>query len=177
MKKLFSLAIVFVIITLGFWSCKDQYNPVGTKLTKDNPSRSLNAATYKENYSQQINFTKFIPCAAAGTGEDVEFRGSLHILFRYTINSNGIYSLESVHNPHDVIGIGLSSGEKYVGTGITQYHQITGKINEEKTFTDNFRLIGQGPDNDFIVQETVHYTINANGKMTVNFDNYTEECN
>ena len=110
MKRLFSLVIIFVIVTLVSWNCKDQYNPVDTKLTKDNPSGSLNAATYKENYSQQLNFTKFIPCAAAGKGEDVEFRDSLHILFRYTINSNGIYSLESVHNPHDVMGIGLSTG-------------------------------------------------------------------
>ena len=177
MKKLFSSVIIFAIITLVSWSCKDQYNPINTKLAKDNPASSATAGVYTENYSEPINFTQFIPCAAGGAGEDVEFIGTLHILFKYTLNKNGIYNLESEHNPNHLMGMGLSTGGKYVGTGITQYHQITGKINEEYTFTDNFRLIGQGPDNDFTVKETLHYTVNANGKMTVNFDNLTEECN
>jgi hypothetical protein len=177
MKKLFFLVIIFVIVTIVSWNCKDQYNPIETKLEKNSSTSLAATGVYSENYSEPIRFTHFIPCAAGGAGENVEFFGTLHILFRYTLNKNGIYSLESEHNPNHLMGIGLSSGEKYVGTGITQFHQITGKINEAYTFTDNFRLIGQGPDNNFTVKETLHYTVNANGKMTVDVDNYSEECN
>ena len=44
------------------------------------------------------------------------------------------------------------------------------------TFVGNFRIIGQGPGNNFLMHEVAHTTINANGDVTVTFDNLTIDC-
>jgi hypothetical protein len=41
---------------------------------------------------------------------------------------------------------------------------------------NNFRIIGQGPGNNYLVHETMHFTINADGTTTVSFDNLTVDC-
>ena len=41
---------------------------------------------------------------------------------------------------------------------------------------NNFRIIGQGPGNNFLVHETFHVTINANGVVTATVDNFSVEC-
>jgi hypothetical protein len=46
----------------------------------------------------------------------------------------------------------------------------------ETTFVNNFRIIGQGPGNNFLVHETAHITINADGTVRVNHDNLSTEC-
>jgi hypothetical protein len=44
------------------------------------------------------------------------------------------------------------------------------------TFVNNFRIIGQGPGNNFLVHETMHITLNAAGFLTVFHDNITVDC-
>ena len=39
------------------------------------------------------------------------------------------------------------------------------------TFVNNFKFIGQGPDNNFTVHENTHVTFNANGDLTAFIDN------
>jgi hypothetical protein len=46
----------------------------------------------------------------------------------------------------------------------------------EFTFINNFRLIGQGPDNNLQVHQTIHTTINANGTVTSVVNNTSVEC-
>jgi hypothetical protein len=47
----------------------------------------------------------------------------------------------------------------------------SGQANE--MFINNFRIIGQGPVNNFLVHETLHFTINADGTVTVFHDNFS----
>jgi hypothetical protein len=44
------------------------------------------------------------------------------------------------------------------------------------TYINNFRMIGQGPGNNFLVHTTNHVTINANGEATATVDNTSTEC-
>ena len=46
----------------------------------------------------------------------------------------------------------------------------------EETFVNNFRIIGQGPGNNFLIHENAHLTINANGDVTVTHDNFSAVC-
>jgi hypothetical protein len=41
---------------------------------------------------------------------------------------------------------------------------------------NNFRIIGQGPGNNYLVHEVFHVTINANGEVTAYVDNFSIEC-
>ena len=49
-----------------------------------------------------------------------------------------------------------------------------GQFNQ--TFINNFRIIGQGPGNNFLVHENFHLTINANGDVTTVHDNFSVDC-
>ena len=46
----------------------------------------------------------------------------------------------------------------------------------QQTFINNFRIIGTGPGNNFLVHEGAHITINANGIVTVVHDNLSIAC-
>jgi hypothetical protein len=41
---------------------------------------------------------------------------------------------------------------------------------------NNFRIIGQGKGNNFLVHENLHLTINANGVATAVHDNFSIDC-
>lgn len=67
---------------------------------------------------------------------------------------------------------------EYVGTGVTQSTFKGSLQNGQYTtiFVNNFRIIGQGPGNNYLVHETMHITINANGEFVVQHDNISVEC-
>ena len=64
------------------------------------------------------------------------------------------------------------------GTSTNQDHFKSSFKNGQfnQTFVNNFRIIGQGPDNNFLVHQTVHQTVNANGDVTSTIVNTSVEC-
>ena len=70
---------------------------------------------------------------------------------------------------------GQTTVDKYQGTGVTQ-DEFNAKVDMEETFINNFRIIGQGSGNNFLVHETFHVTINANGSVTAFLDNFSIDC-
>ena len=140
-------------------------------------STSVLAAADSFTVSQKfpIDIVVFIPCAAGGAGEFVELTGSLHDLFHVTFTPSGSFRLSVVDNPQGISGTGFTTGAKYQGTGITR-DNFGGRFGFEETFVNNFRIIGQGSGNNFLVHENLHITVNANGTLTVFRDNFSVEC-
>jgi hypothetical protein len=134
-------------------------------------------AAVQENDTTEINLTVFIPCAAGGAGETVDLTGPLHTLITFTINGNNVSGFFHLQ-PQGISGTGETTGAKYQATGVTQESfknsLQNGQANE--TFVNNFRIIGQGPGNNFLVHETLHFTINADGAVTVSHDNFSADC-
>ena len=134
-------------------------------------------AAVQANDTTEINLTVFIPCAAGGAGESVDLTGPLHTLITFTINGNNVSGFFHFQ-PQGISGTGETTGAKYQATGVTQESfknsLQNGQANE--TFVNNFRLIGQGPGNNFLVHETLHFTINADGAVTVSHDNFSADC-
>jgi hypothetical protein len=136
-------------------------------------ARSSNAAASNgtDNYSAPFDAYFF------GCTELIHFTGDLHILFHYTATGSGNYSSKFHFQPQGVSGVGLTTGIKYQATGVTQdEYSFNGPWPYEETFVNNFRLIGQGPDNNLLVHENFHITINANGVLTALHDNFSSEC-
>src|SRR5438045_5441448 len=119
------------------------------------------------NDMSDINLTVFVPCAAGGAGELVDLSGPLHTLITFTINGNNV-SGKFHFQPQGLSGTGETTGEKYQATGVTQESFKSSLQNGQAndTFVNNFRIIGQGPGNNFLVHETLHITINASGTAT-----------
>ncbi len=135
------------------------------------------SAAVVENDTTEISLQVFIPCADGGNGEIVDLSGALHTLVSFTINGNNVSGYYHVQ-PQGISGIGETTGAKYQGTGVTQESFKTSFQNGQANFTyvNNFRIIGQGPGNNFLVHETMHITINANGTLTVFHDNFSADC-
>lgn len=121
-----------------------------------------------------IDLIVFVPCANGGAGEDVALSGDLHDLFHITVNGNSLH-VKTHDQPQGISGTGLVTGDKYQATGVTQ-DEFNTSFGMEETFINNFRIIGQGPGNNFLVHENFHITINANGTVTASHDNFTIDC-
>ena len=134
-------------------------------------------AAVQVNDTTNISLSIFVPCAAGGAGEVVDVSGPLHTLISFTINGNNV-SIVMHFQPQGISGTGETTGAKYQGTGVTQESFKNsfqnGQANE--TFINNFRIIGQGPENNFLMHETLHFTINADGSVTVFHDNFSVDC-
>jgi hypothetical protein len=133
------------------------------------------ATVFKDNVRVPFETIVFVPCAAGGVGEEVYLSGTLHFLFRTTFDNRSGFHSKFHAQPQGLGGIGLTTGDKYRGTGVTQ-DQFNGKVGSTYTFVNNFRIIGQGPGNNLLIHETLHVTVNANGEVTVSVDNFRAEC-
>ena len=134
-------------------------------------------AAVQVNDTTVINLQVFVPCALGGTGEVVDLAGPLHTLMTFTINGNNVSG--GFHfQPQGITGTGETSGDKYQATGETQQSFSASLQNGQTslTFVNNFRIIGQGPGNNYLVHETFHFTINADGTTTVTHDNFSVDC-
>jgi hypothetical protein len=135
------------------------------------------AASSTISSSVPISLSVFIPCAAGGNGEVVDLSGNLHVVFSDTINANHVH-LYSHFNPQGVTGTGETTGAKYQATGETlqSFDFSVVSFPFTTTFVNNFKIIGQGPGNNFAVHENAHVTINANGTLTASVDNFSATC-
>jgi hypothetical protein len=118
----------------------------------------------------------FIPCANGGAGEDVFLSGNLRILSVITIDQNGGYHAQNQFQPQGITGVGSVTGTKYQATGLTRSADNFVNLPYTSTYVNNFRIIGQGSGNNFLVHETFHITLNAFGELTAEVDNYSVEC-
>ena len=103
--------------------------------------------------------------------------GPLHTLVTFTINGRTI-SGKNHFQPQGISGVGVDTGDSYRAVGVTQDHfkaSLTGgQLNQ--TFVNNFRIIGQGPGNNFQFHENFHLAVNANGQVTTVHDNFSANC-
>ena len=135
-------------------------------------SASAQATAITENLQFPIAFVVFVPCANGGAGEIVSLSGTLHEVFHITFDANGGVHVKIHDQPQAIRGFGQASGAKYQATGVTQQQSNTNPL----TFVNNFRIIGQGPGNNFLVHQVFHVTVNANGAVTALFDRASAEC-
>jgi hypothetical protein len=126
------------------------------------------------NTSFPIAFNVFVPCANGGAGEVVALTGELHDMFNVTADSDG-FRVDVHDNPQGISGRGLTTGNKYQATGVTRLNlNSAGPI--ELTYVNNFRIIGQGPGNNFSVHDNLHLKIDGDGDVTAFHDNFRANC-
>ena len=136
------------------------------------------SAAITTNISSPFSLSVFVPCANAGTGENVDLGGDVHMLIKLTISANDVSG--SAHfQPQGVSGTGATTGDKYQATGVTKDTSFSTSLTNghaQQTFVNNFRIIGQGPGNNLLIHETAHLTFNANGTVTALHDNFSVQC-
>lgn len=129
------------------------------------------------NITVDFGLEEFVYCANNGAGEVIELSGQLHILIVSNINNQRVSGLTHFQ-PQGVQGRGQTTGNLYNATGITQEHFNGSLVNGQytTTFVNNYRLIGQGPGNNYLIHQTLHVTVNSNGEATAAVDNTSIDC-
>ena len=165
--------LIFVAATLFAACAESATSPADTDLLP-----AFSATTTRTNLRDPFAANVFVPCANNGVGEIVSLTGTLHILLHVTVDETGGVHVKSHFQPQNLAGVGMTTGDSYRGTGVTQQtDNISGDgLPFEFTFVNNFRVIGQGPGNNFLIHQNVHGTINANGELTAAVDNFRAEC-
>ena len=134
------------------------------------------AFSYMVNLKMPLDMTFFVPCALGGQGEDVHLSGDLHTVIHVTRDAHDTYHIEQHYQPQGISGVGMTSGAQYQATGITRSSENVVGMPYNYTLVNNFRIIGQGAGNNFLLHETFHITVNANGELTAVADNYSVDC-
>ncbi|HYO47772.1 MAG TPA: hypothetical protein VEY33_13895, partial [Gemmatimonadota bacterium] len=105
------------ILTFTLVACSEtsySEGPLGPR--RLNPAAAVVSTT---NFIFPVDILAFVPCADGGAGEFVELSGNLHDLTHLTINGNR-FVLKVHTQPQGIRGVGLSTGDRYRGTGVTQ---------------------------------------------------------
>jgi hypothetical protein len=125
---------------------------------------ALAGAAVQVNDKTNINLTIFVPCAAGGAGEVVDLSGPPHSLVSATINGNNVSGYFHFQ-PQGISGTGETTGANYQATGVTEESFKSSLQNGQAnlTFVNNFRIIGQGPGNNYLAHESMHVSVNADG--------------
>lgn len=168
---------LFSCIVIATVACTD--SPSEPRQARPDAVRgpALAAVTETSNTSVPTDLVVFVDCANGGAGEMVQLSGDLHILTHLTISETGNVTARSLYQPQGISGTGTVTGAKYQATGGTQETFVSnGPLPLSDTFVNNFRIIGAGPGNNFLVHETLHVTINAGGVVTADIDKLSVEC-
>ncbi len=176
MKKNFTNVTCIAMLVFLFNSCKKEMHTASTS-SQSKFSKANKATTYSSNEKQPLDAILFIPCANGGTGENVHLTGTIHILIHTTLNGNN-FTTKYHFQPQGIKGIGETTGNKYVGSGVTQ-EEIKGSLNNGKyidTYINNFKLIGKGTAENYRVHDNMHVTINSNAETTASVDNFVSDC-
>ena len=179
MKSKNSLSYWRMLITicgLLVLGCQEETLLTEVSTTDQGFEKSIQAAqkadVFRENFHLPVDFTAFSQCA----GEELHFTGAFHWNSVTVIDAQGGFHSVFVANDHSLVGIGLTTGIMYHEVGaFTEVFNFRGtKPGGEYTFTATLSYIGQGPANNAINRANFHFTVNANGITTVEFDNMTE---
>ena len=127
------------------------------------------------NDSTPFNGGVYVACANNGAGEMAMLSGYLHILTTSTTDAAGGAHLTTHFQPMGISGVGMITGDRYQGTGVTR-QSVNLTPGTSMTMVNNFRIIGQGRGNNYLVHSTVHLTINANGEVTADVSLSSTEC-
>lgn len=137
----------------------------------------LGATTDRVNLTIPTQFHAQNPCAGGRFGEIVVFTGDQHLVFSQTTTANGHLSTMLHWNADQVIGVGQFTGFLYRATGVTQDHIVSNvPLPYTETSTNSYHIIGQGQATNMDLHETVHVTVDANGRVSAWVTDYNFEC-
>jgi hypothetical protein len=152
---------------------------MGLFLLSTTGSALAEAETFTDNEKVSVDpAAVFVSCAAGGEGEVVDLSGTLHILSHTTVTPSGDVFIKFHFQPQGVKGVGQTTGDVYQGTGVTQGQTLlqADGLPFTDTLTNNFRIIGPGPGNNYLEHFTIHVTINENGELTAEVSNISIVC-
>ena len=131
------------------------------------------ARVLKDTVIAPFNFTAFYECAE----EAIAITGELRITTMMVVDASGAIHGRFTLVPVNVRGVGLTSGITYKAVG-GERDTFTSAANGAFTFnyTSMFNLVSQGSTDNLQAFVTNHFTVDANGDVTVERFDVRAEC-
>jgi len=131
------------------------------------------SAAVVTNVQVPLNITAVSPC----NGDVIAVTGSIHLLASSTSDGSGGFHITFMDNVSQVTGVGSVSGATYHGVGGDWFSaNASPPFPVEFTATDVFGLISAGAAPNFMVTDTFHITLNADGTLTANVARLSITC-
>jgi hypothetical protein len=115
-------------------------------------------------------------------GEWVWLTGNMHILYHDNLTRSGQLQWQTRISYHDVRGLGLTSGETYVGVGVSQGGGGTIEFPNQTPYhyhaasQNTMSLIGQGGLEDYKVFMNFHLMVTPDFEWHAYFENFRLVC-
>jgi len=145
---------------------------------------ALSAVVTFPSYAEAITITDSVTepyetTITACNGEEVHLSGELLFIYHVTVDANDAIHSAFILVPQNVVGVGAETGVRYraVGGDREQFYNLDADVGPiTYTNTDMFNLVSQGGSDNFQAKYTFHVTVNANGEITVEVDQYSARC-
>lgn len=171
MKRILFMMLI-AVPGLAFLGCEELSNPTAVPLSDQGKAGSLAKApgTFSETRTFTVDAQSQSPCEA----QTIDIGGSLEAKFTYNLVGTS-YELTLQQRPQDVVGVGLTTGVQYKGTG-TSPSEFTGQVGVQETFQSSFPMKSQGPSPNIVVQAAWQVTINPDGSLSASVDILQIQC-
>jgi hypothetical protein len=101
------------------------------------------------------------------TGDTITFTGTINFVIGETADVSGGFHLQFEDNVSNVTGVGVPSGIVYQGVGGDWFEaNVQPPFPAEFTATDVINFLSVGATPNFVANDTIHFTVNANGTVT-----------
>lgn len=163
-------------MAVGVAACAD--SPAApTSLSVIDQPPALSAVTSSTQLTRPFSATLWVPCANGGVGELVRLQGEIEIHAHTTEDGNGGVHTITFVRPSGVVGVGATTGAVYRGTGGTYQHENDSDgYPATYSYSNIFRIVGQGPGNNLMVHLLVHQSVNASGDLSAEVDLSSHSC-
>lgn len=175
--KLLTHLMISIFTIMVLFSCSKEKTgtpvPANARLS---PSISANASTRTSTVAVPYDWTVYVSCGNGGAGEYVHITGSTNFVYTLSWTDHGFtYGYHA--NTYKIQGVGLTSGNTYVGSGFTEGQSLGSWVNEQWIFTlvDQLKLVG--PNGSFTVRNTYHVTENPDGTVENRLVDHDTSCN
>ena len=136
---------------------------------------SLQSSGKRSTVDVPYSNTIFASCANGGAGENIELTGKTNFVYKVIWTDHG-FNLGYHANTYAVKGIGLTTGDTYVGSAGTEGTVSAFWMDNKWVATTIERLRVVGPNGNFGLKNTYHITTNPDGIITVDLYSQDVEC-
>ena len=135
---------------------------------------ALPAAAQSSATTAKVPFeTDVIAC----NGDVIHISGTLLSIFTVTTTPSGGFMVSSHFQPQGINGVDLTTGTKYLATGLTRdIFVVSPAGGTTETFVNRFHIQATKGADSFIVSEVFHITVTPNGDVTAFVDNFSSTC-
>lgn len=169
--------VLLITATLFLISCNKEMAEFDPAINQDE-LLAFNDEGNNKNFGVKVNFdlngiVQYNPC----TGEDIRFTGLVQYQYHITVVNETTEKVNYIYNWKGVRGEGLTTGNRYIGTGhstdiYTVVHDtVTNTWNTTKeNLTSRFILISQGGGNNLTSEAHVKINKGVVEAFYFNFD-------